>query len=372
MVDQTQSRAQQIEAFLAGNGLAGAERIDMGGDASTRRYERVIVNGKSFILMDAPLSRDAIDGNLWTPDMDETQRRAVGHDAMRWRAGSRIDAFVCINGWLEENGFSVPHVHAFDVQAGLALLEDMGDGQYWTLLEKGGATDETAMYEAATDALIRLDQLTPPSVLRYETASWQLMPFDRLVIMTEAEMFPEWYIERHCGQKLSAEAMADYQAAWDGIAQILQTRADRLVTRDYQSPNLMWLPEREGLRRAGILDHQDALLSHPAFNLMFLLNDPRRDVPEAIQQSMLKRYFAAVSVDRDDFMTHFALHQVLQAFRIAGIFCRLNYRDGKPGYMVHVPRMERYIRKGLAHPACAQLKEWLDRYLPGFTAQVAA
>lgn len=361
-----------IKAFLAKNGFENATRVFIGGDASTRRYERVTLNGKNYFLMDSPMSTDALDGNRWHPDMTEDERRVMGVDAMRWRAGSRMEAFICINGWLEAQGFSVPHIYAFDVAHGFALLEDFGDGQYWNMLQGEHEADETAMYEAAVDALIKLDQIIPPQVLHYEGVEWKLMPFDRLVIEMEAGMFPEWYVERHSGQALPPQAMDEYNAAWSEIAAVLAARADHLITRDYHSPNLMWLPDREGYRRAGILDHQDAVLSHPSFNLMFLLNDPRRDVPEALQQAMLNRYFAGTKFDRDEFMTYYAYHQVLQAFRIAGLFCRLSYRDGKTHFMAHVPRMERYIYKALQHPACAKLRLWLDTYLPGFMQKAAA
>ena len=369
MSDLTPDRERRIAAFLAANGFGNAVRIDLGGDASTRRYERLEQGGKSYILMDAPPRADLLmEGSICTPGMTEEERIEIGFTAMRRLACSRVDAFVCINGWLEENGFSVPHIYAFDSDNGFAILEDFGTDQYWSLLEQTGVSpeQELAMYEAATDVLIRLDQLQPPPVLHYENASWPLLTFDRLTIMTEAEMFLEWYVGREHGIDITEQMTIDYQEAWLGLASLLTKRMDSLVTRDFQSPNLMWLPEREGHKRAGILDHQDAVLSHPSFNLMFLLNDPRRDVPEAIQLAMLDRYFNATNVDREDYMRYFAGHQALQAFRIAGLFCRLTIRDNKPHFMAHVPRMERYIRKALENPACAALRQWFATYLPGF------
>ena len=364
----TNEREQQIIDFLAANGFGDAVRIDLGGDASTRRYERLQQNGKNYILMDAPQGADLIDGTRWHLQMNEAERCATGHDAMRWRAGSRMEAFLCINGWLQSQGFSVSRVFAYDVVQGFALLEDFGTEQYWHLLEQTGVSDaqQLTMYEAATDALIKLDQTEPPAITEYENLRWSLPSFDKLVITTEAEMFLEWYVGKHSGLAITIEMTVAYNDAWSKIANLLTSRMDRLVTRDFQSPNLMWLPQRDGYKRAGILDYQDAVLSHPAFNLMFLLNDPRRDVPENIQQAMLDRYFAATGFDRIDFMQHYAVHQALQAFRIAGLFCRLNIRDNKPHFMMHVPRMERYIRKALQNPACAALRDWFKTYMPEF------
>ena len=141
------------------------------------------------------------------------------------------------------------------------------------------------------------------------------------------------------------------------------------MLRDYHSPNLMWLPEREGIRRVGILDFQDALSGPLAYDLVSLLQDARLDVPEALEREQLARYCAARGAQSQQFSSDqfVALYATLGAQRnskILGIFARLAKRDGKRGYLAHIPRVARYLERDLAHPALAELRRFYARELP--------
>jgi N-acetylmuramate 1-kinase len=353
--------------FLASTTWRHAERVFLTGDSSIRSYDRLTLNGRTAILMNAPLDEANL---ICKPGMTDAQRQGIGYFAARRLAGARIDAFVCIGEWLRAQGCSVPEIYAYDQQNGFALLEDFGDAQYWTTLEINN-NDEWPMYQAATDVLARLDAVVPPTHLRYRDLQWPLMTYDTLARDTEAELFLTWYVEKHLKQALSPALRQSYRETYNAVFhqlyKVLDNAPQTMVMRDYHAPNLVWLPQRHGHMRAGLLDFQDNVLGHPAYNLMFLLNDARRAVSPLIAENMLQRYFVTRGMDRAaqaDFMAAYFVYLAMNALRLTAWPLRMKYTYHKPHYMIHLPRIMGYLRESLRHDVCAPLAEWFNTYLP--------
>jgi aminoglycoside/choline kinase family phosphotransferase len=339
----TFDRARARDAFLADAGLAEAPRTPVTGDASTRSYSRLVTpGGVSLILMDQP---PALETRPCPPEASEAERKRLGYNAQARLAAGRIDAFVACAAYLRGLGLSAPKVTASDFDAGFALLEDLGDDLYARLME--GGADEAPLYEAAVDALLAMHATPPPDILIGGGANWPLLTYDALALKTGTDLFIAWL-----------------PALWPDLAS-----ASVFCHRDYHAENLIWLPDRAGAARVGLLDFQDALLAHPAWDLSMLLHDARRDVQPEREMAVLGRYFEArPSLDRDQFMADFHAAGAMNMVRILGLFARLVVRDAKPRYRAFMPRLWRYLARCLEAPAPAGLAAWLDRHVPAWRA----
>lgn len=347
--------------FLAMAGLADAQRDPLPGDASTRSYERLLRDGQPpLMLMNSP---PAAEGHPLGADATEDQRIATGYAAMSRLSASRIDAFVAAADFLRSRGLSAPDVLAFDVERGFAVLEDLGDGLFARLIEQG--QDETPLYLTAVEALAQLHDQAPPSVLGSGEASWPLLTYDNLALRTGGDLFTEWMPKLDPRVVLDADALAEWEEAWRPIRERAEEGAATFAHRDYHAENLMWLPNREGVARVGMIDFQDCVLAHPSWDLHSLLQDARRDVPAELEAKALAHYFALrPSVDQAAFMQDYTALAALNEARIIGIFARLIYRDGKPRYRAFLPRMWRHLEANLRHPALAEVEAWFDDYVP--------
>lgn len=302
-------------AFLDGLGWGEADVLPLAGDASFRRYFRIAGHGRSAILMDAPPPHE--------------------------NAGPFLD----VAGWLTARGFSAPAILGTDLAQGLVLLEDFGDAR---MRETVDAAPESLvrLYAAAVDILVRLH--AEPA------GPWK--PYDRPELQREADLLVEWYCP---AVGIDADA-AGYRAAWDTVFGQASTQRPVTVLRDYHAENLMLIGGSESL---GLLDFQDAAAGHPAYDLVSLLQDARRDVEPAVAAAMLDRYRRATGAGAD----FDAAYHVLGAQRnakIVGIFTRLWRRDGKPRYPALCPRVWRYLDADLEHPALAPVKAWFDAAIP--------
>lgn len=301
-------------AFLAAHGWGKAEILPVAGDASFRRYFRAVEPTRSAILMDAP----------------------PPHEDPR--------PFLDMARWLTTNGFAAPEVHGEDLDHGLVLLQDFGDVRMRETVD-AEPSRELALYGAAIDILVSLNT--------HESAP--LAPYDRAVLHREADLLTEWYCPA-----LGIEAdQTAYTAAWDAVFDHALVGPKVTVLRDYHAENLMLI----GPDTLGLLDFQDALAGHPAYDLVSLLQDARRDVSEDIEAKMLAHYKAAIRTDAG----FDAAYHVLGAQRnakIVGIFTRLWQRDGKPRYPTLCPRVWRYLNRDLEHPALAPVKAWFDETIP--------
>lgn len=301
--------------FLNELGWGDGEILPLAGDASFRRYFRVQAPGRSAILMDAP------------PPQEDPR------------------PFIDIARWLIGRGFAAPQIYGEDLVTGLVLIEDFGDAR---LRETADAAPESELrlYEAAIDVLIRLR----------DHAAADIGPYDRDVYQREAALLTEWYCPA-VGLDVDVEG---YVAAWDAVLAPALDGAPVTVLRDYHAENLMLI---EGSETFGLLDFQDALAGHPAYDLVSLLQDARRDVHPDLEAAMLDRYRRITSADE----TFFNAYHVLGAQRnakIIGIFTRLWRRDGKPRYPGLCPRVWTYLERDLRHPALAPVAAWFDANIP--------
>ncbi len=315
-------------AFLASAGWDGADILPVAGDASFRRYFRVVAGERSAILMDAP----------------------PPHEDPR--------PFLAVARWLTGNGFAAPAILHEDLAQGLVLLEDFGDVRLRETVDAEPAR-ELGLYGAAVDLLVRL----------HGVEAGVEAPYDLAVYQREAGLFVEWYCPA-VGLEVDA---AGYRDAWDAVlAPLLDGHRPVTVLRDYHAENLMLIEGGEGL---GLLDFQDALAGHPAYDLVSLLQDARRDVPEATEAAMLDRYRAATGAGKAFDLAYHVLGAQRNA-KIIGIFTRLWKRDGKPRYPALCPRVWRYLERDLAHPALKPVADWFAANVPmekrGDPMQVAA
>jgi aminoglycoside/choline kinase family phosphotransferase len=354
-------REAEKSAFLQTYGFGDARREPLSGDASTRAYERLFrADGASFIFMDQPPHAET---QPCPPDATADERRASGYNALARLAAGRVDAFVATAGWLREAGLSAPAILAADAPRGLAVLEDLGDDLFARLIDDGQA--EGPLYDDAIAALVRLHEVEPPSVLQFDGATWPLLTYDDLAYETAQNLFPEWLPKLKPQLLFDAQALTAWEAIWAPIRKRGEAGAAVFCHRDYHAENLIWLPQRSGAQRVGLLDFQDALKAHPAWDLSMLLHDARRDVSAELEAAALDRYFALrPHVDRAAMLADYHALGALNIVRILGIFARLVTRDGKPRYAAFMPRLWGYLDRCLADPQLAPLKTWVDAYVP--------
>ena len=354
-------REEQRLAFLASAGLSDAVRAPLPGDASTRRYERLTtVDGRSLMLMDQAASAESPPCDpSWTPE----QRHAAGWNAVARLSAGRVEAFAAVAAHLRSVGLSAPRMPALDAPAGLAVLEDFGDAMFARVIEAG--LDEVPLYLAAVEALAALHGAPTPDVLAGPAGDWPLQVYDATALQGGADLFVEWLPKLDDRLTFDAAAVADWRRAWAPVVEAGEAGATVMAHRDYHAENLIWLPEREGPARVGMIDFQDAVRAHPSWDLHSLLQDARRDVPSALEAKALDHYFALrPQVDRMDFMRSYAGLAALNEARILGIFARLIVRDGKPRYRQFMPRMWAHLNANLRQPGLETVAAWFDRYVP--------
>lgn len=354
-------REDARRAFLKSAGLGNAIREPLAGDASTRRYERIYpASGPSLIFMDQP---HAVETHPCPADATADERRALGYNAMARLAAGRVEAFVAGAGYLRSLGLSAPEVVAANAPEGFALLEDLGDDLFARLTEAGRA--EAPLYEGAIDALARIHEATPPPVLEGAGATWPLLVYDDLALKTGGDLLPEWLPKLTPSMRLGDEAFAEWEAFWAPVRARGEAGASVFCHRDYHAENLLWLEHRPGAARVGMLDFQDALRAHPAWDMSMLLHDARRDVAPELEAVALERYFRLrPQADREVFIADFHALGALNICRILGLFARLVVRDGKPRYAAFMPRLWRYLDRCLADPDMAGLKVWFETHAP--------
>lgn len=308
-----------LEPFIAAAGWGGAHVSPLPGDASFRRYFRLNLAGQRAMLMHAP-----------PPHEDPAPFLAVAH-------------------WLENNGLRAPHILAEDAQKGWVLLEDFGDHRMrdWLDIHPG---DETAIYQAAMAPLVALGRLP----------AGPFPPYDMAVYLREVGLLTEWYAP---AAGLTVDVPA-YVAAWEEVlAPLIERQGEGItVLRDYHAENIMLL--EGGLTAQGLLDFQDALAGHPAYDLVSLLQDARRDVSLETESATLDHYLALTKHDREPFLADYAVLGAQRNAKIVGIFVRLWQRDGKPRYLGMIPRIWNWLERDLKHPALAPVAAWFDANIP--------
>ena len=364
-----------LRAALAEVAEKDIERRFLQGDASTRRYERVRAPGRPpMVLMDMPAAPDG------PPLHDGKSYGELVHLARDVRA------VFAINSGLKARGYSAPETYAHDFNAGLLLMEDLGDAVFGTLYAQGNMAQPLA---AATDVLADMAQQNwPRAVPLPDGSTYTLADYDDAAFRIEAELLVDWFWPHvKNGAACPAQAREDFLAALDAMLAFARPAGERpvWVLRDYHSPNLIWLPQREGVRRVGLIDTQDAVLGPAAYDLASLLQDARISIPQQLEQEMLARYISArrqadSAFDEAAFRLSYAVMGAQRALKVLGIFARLNRRDGKPQYLAHLPRVAWWLLRNLTRTqglpetgrrALQAMHDWLKRHLPEVAALAA-
>ena len=350
--ERTPARDAKLAAFLRAAGWPRQAARPLAGDASNRRYLRLAETGRGgAVLMDAP------------PESGEDVRR-----------------FVAVTHWLRQHGFSAPAIAAADTARGFLLLEDLGDDLYTLLLAKAPERD-AELYGVAVDLLAGLAAIPAPATLGPADGRVALAPYDAAVLAREAALVREWWLPAASGEAPSPELAAEFDGLvadlFGGATALAEPVRDVLVLRDYHADNLIWLPQRKGVARAGLLDYQDALAGHAAYDLMSLLEDARRDTSPELREAMIGRYLGhRPELDAEAFRAAISSLGAQRNLKIVGIFARLAIRDAKRRYLELIPRVWDHLMRDLEHPALAPLARWVARHLappePATLARVAA
>ena len=319
------NREAAIAAFLARAGYAGAQVAPLAQDASFRRYWRIAGGPRPAVLMDAPPPEE-------------------------------VHPFLVIGAHLGGLGFSVPEVLAADEGEGLVLLEDLGDDLFSTLLSPRTGP---AMFDAAVDLLAEMQRAPVP-------APGNLPDWDVGTMAAAAEAtLLDWWWPATFGAPASDAVRQEFTLALLQMLFPLSDATPVFVHRDFFAGNLIWLPEREGVRRVGLLDFQSAARGHPAYDLASLIEDARRDIPPELAERCVARFLAArPELDPQAFRDALAICKAQRHLRVAAQWVRLARRDGRPHYLAHGPRTWRLLEGALSHPAAAPLAEAFDRWIP--------
>jgi aminoglycoside/choline kinase family phosphotransferase len=330
------SRNEQIEAFLTQAGWPAAQRSAIPGDASFRRYERISQAERHAILMDAP------------PEKED------------------VRPFITVARLLKTWNLSAPEILAEDKQNGFLLLEDLGDASFTRLLNGSlklppsyaGALNEKEMYLQAVEVLCHLSRCSLPE----ESG---IPAYDSALLLQELKVFSDWYLPNVAQGNTLERLQQEFLNLWkDNLLSLVPVVKPVLVMRDYHADNLMWLPSRENYRMIGLLDFQDATAGHPAYDLVSLLEDARRDVAEETVQACLEYYLKHSNTEkRETFELAYSLLGAQRNLKIIGIFHRLNRRDGKPRYLSYLPRVWNHLLRDCSHPALEPLARWCYEHL---------
>ncbi len=357
-------RTDQRQAFLRAAGWGSAAVTPFPGDASTRSYFRLTDHKQAAILMDAPAGAEA---PACPPDATPARRAALGYNALARLAGPNTAAFATLAQAFKARDFSAPQILEADLDAGFLILEDLGDDLFARVIPDRHS--ELDLYLAAADTLGAIYRSSFEAEPMAFGKSWRIDGYDQTALLTETELFLDWYAPER-GPAPTATQREDWLQAWRQVLPVLDAHAPGLVLRDYHAENLIWLPDREAEARVGLLDFQDALFGHPAYDLVSLLEDARRDVSPDIIKPVSDRFFDAAGLaDRDAFDAASAILAAQRNAKILGIFVRLARRDAKPRYLDLLPRVARHFVRDISHPALSPVRAQVRELAPGVFAE---
>ncbi|MEP9348947.1 tRNA (adenosine(37)-N6)-threonylcarbamoyltransferase complex ATPase subunit type 1 TsaE [Xanthobacter sp. KR7-225] len=347
-------RLALAEDLIAASGFGDAERRFLQGDASARSYTRLILPGRSAILMNAPPQPDG-------PPV----ARGLPYSRLVHLAED-IRPFVAMDRALIAQGLSAPLIEAADLDAGLLVIEDLGNVG---VAEGNPPAPVRERYELAVELLAELHGRVLPGLLPVvPRVDHALARYDKDAFLAELDLMLDWYLPAR-ERPVDAVVREEYRLLWRGALVPVLAEPKTWVLRDFHSPNLIWLEAREGLRKVGLIDFQDAVLGPAAYDLVSLTQDARVDVPEALELHLVSHYVKArraqdPAFDTRAFARSYATMGAQRASKILGIFTRLDRRDGKPHYLKHLPRIRRHLARSLGHPDLRALKTWYEAVLP--------
>lgn len=349
------AHALHVRNFLKKAGHDNARRRFMLGDASVRAYEQIsTAAGETLILMDTPAR-----------DNEPVLRDGLTYSQIAGLAQA-VPAFVGVVNALRHNGFAAPQIYSMDLDGGLLLIEHLGEEPF--LMPDGSVNHER--YVLAAELLAGLHQCSWPQVLPVAEGVDHVVPsYDRAAFEIETELLLDWYLPFVKGREASEAERKTFRELWAPLITRLLSAEQSLVLRDYHSPNLIWREEREGFDRLGIIDVQDAVFGPSAYDVSSLGFDARVDVPAEVERALVEAYCArrqhssdaaGTSFDRAAFDEAYAITAAHRNTKVLGIFVRLARRDGKTGYLRHLPRMRRYMARALEHPSLSELRQYYE------------
>lgn len=292
-------------------------------DASFRSYERIGVGDTSYILMDAP------------PHQEE------------------VLPFIKVGEFLHQNDFSAPEIIKKDIKNGLLLLEDFGDSHYSRVLSiQDENISEAILYRKAIDVLVKLHKTD---------LVIDLPVYDLQKLLDEACLLTDWYFQAFNGEELAPNFRDEYIEIWTKLLKSLRFPNDCLVLRDYHADNLMWLEDRIGYKKVGLLDFQDAVIGSVVYDMVSLLEDARRDVGDDVVQQMINYYIETTNQNRKEFLADYVILGAQRSCKILGVFARKALRDNDPRYLKLLPRVWSYVRFHLNNPLLLPLRNWFDK-----------
>lgn len=348
------NRLHLAESLVESAGFGPAERVFLQGDASTRSYTRLVLPNRSAILMNAPARPDG------PPVREGKSYSRLVHLA------EDVKPFVAMDRALLAQGLSAPQIYAADIDAGLLVLEDLGqDG----IAQGDPPAPVRERYEAAIGVLAALHGRPLPQTLHVAPRVERPLPaYDTAAFLAEVDLMLDWYLPAR-GIRIDGVVREEFHLFWRSALHAVLAEPPTWVLRDYHSPNLIWLAGREGLRRVGLIDFQDAVLGPAAYDVVSLTQDARVDVPETLELQLVGQYVKArreadPAFDVRGFARAYALMGAQRATKILGIFTRLDQRDGKPQYLRHIPRVRRYLARCLGHQELGSLRTWYEAVLP--------
>jgi len=346
-------QARGAKMVLERSGWRNAERSPLVGDASSRAYELLRrPNGETALLMISPPRPDG-----------PAIKNGKSYSALVHLAET-IGPFVAIDAGLRSQGLSAPAIHAVDLDSGFAVLENLGAAG---VVDGNGPIADR--YLEAVNVLAFLHNRDLPETLPLGQGQYAIPSYDIDALVTETELLLDWYAPHMEGSSFASGARARFENAWRAALAAPLAEKKTWCLRDYHSPNLLWLEDRPGLRRVGILDFQDCVRGPAAYDVVSLAQDARVDVSDELELKLLGGYAlarkrASADFDMAAFASSYAVMGAQRASKIIGIFVRLDRRDNKPSYLKHLPRVIGYLNKNLRHPALGELKEWFEQNLP--------
>jgi tRNA threonylcarbamoyl adenosine modification protein YjeE len=339
------NRDTEIEDFLASTMWANIPRAFFEGDASSRRYEILRKDDRPVILMDMPQRPDG------PPVKDGKPYSAIAHLA------ENISSVIKVNEQLIAHGLSAPKIEACDQSKGLAVIEHLGGKVFGQMMIDGDHMLEP-MREAVTVLAAMAQKHWPDNLPHYDIEA-QLI---------EVDLLPAWFWPFINQSQPETKLHQSFAQIWRKILPLTAQEKPHWVLRDYHSPNLIWIADRVGLNRVGLIDTQDAVLGHEAYDLVSMLQDARINIDFTFADELYAYYEklrqAQGPFDAEKFNCAYAILGAQRATKILGIFARLAKRDGKPAYLKHMPRVSRYLKRNLEHPILHELKAWFDVHLP--------
>ena len=340
-------RSLAIRAFLDRSGYSGATRAYLVGDASARAYETISLKGRApVILMNAPSPPSG------PPVRDGKPYAQIAH------ISESVVPFVAIATALRGKGFCAPEIYASDFERGLLLIENLGSEG----ILDGGGEPIGERYVAAAELLAAIHRHEwTPQIDVAPGVGHTIPPFDRDALSIESELLVDWYLPHVAGRPATDAERAAFSQAWAVVFDTLDRCERSIVLRDVHSPNIIWREDRPGSDRIGLIDFQDAMIGPSAYDVASLAMDARVTIPSELERAIVEAYLAARqaqgSFDRQAFEAAYAITAAQRNTKILGIFVRLDVRDGKPGYLKHLPRIRSYVARAIEHPVLRPVRD---------------